>query len=729
MWQKYREHFSEILLGLLFSIILIAALVTPTNPVESLLDHVEMALYDLRLKLGENALSTPLDAPPIVVVDIDELSQKQEGRWPWPRNHVADLINSINEKEPALIILDSLFGSTEPLHPHQVGGCTDNYCPIASSATPADQALAFSMQQSKKVVTGFLFHQGQFVTGKLPKSTKPVDEDIYQIQEPSGYSTSIPIVQQASQAEGYINAKLDDDGILRRTPLFQQYDDYLYPSLSLAAAQRYLLENDWQARTAQQAGKHFYTGIVLGNNFIPTDPVGNLLIPYVAGKPPFTVISATDAMRNPQTRNTIEGAIVLVGSSGLVQGDLESTPTQANMPGVMIHAYALLGLLHPEVLLSEPIWKQDIEVFSVVVLSLLLLAFYPLTSPRTLLITGILLALTSIGLNVWLWHIMRVRIDLLPNLLLIAFFTSLFTIYKLLRENHTRNHLQHLFGQYIPPERIQQILASPQAISFAGEKREMSVLFADLHDFTSIAERLDTQTLKNLLNRYLNAATEIIFHHNGTVDKYIGDMVVAFWNAPLHDPQHAQQAVLCALGLRQMLQDKAADFQQFGIPPLQLGIGINTGEMNVGDMGSDHRRAYTVLGDAVNLASRTEALTRYYGVDILVSEYTQAQCPDIAFRTVDRVFVKGKQTSVGLAYPVGLRSTLSAAQLQQLQRHEHALQCYWQQDWANAAKGFAYCLIHAPTDPLAKLFLQRIAELSRNPLPKDWDGVYAHTHK
>lgn len=733
IWQKYREHTPEILIGLLFSALLVFALASSFNPVENVLDRAEMALYDLRIRLGEGFAPAEQE-PPIIIVDIDELSQKREGRWPWPRDRVAELVKRIGAQEPTLIVLDVLFGETEPI-PLLPTSCTADFCPTSSAnnlpITDADRQLAAAIAQYD-VVTGFLFHQEYLVNGALPTSQKQIPEGMINTWEATGYSTSVPLLQQASKAEGYMNTLLaTDDGIARRIPLFLQYDSYLYPSLALAAAQRYQLEKDWQVQPGSIGGQPFYAGITLKGNFIPTNETGEILIPYDADTEPFKTIKATDIMRNSGglKPDTMDGAIVMIGTSALLLGDLKSTPVRADMPGVVIHAQVLQGLLHPNILLQEPAWGLTLELIVLVVLSALMLAVLPLCGPRSLLLMGVGLALVIVAANAWMWHYQHVRLDLIPSLLLILFITGWFVIYDLLHENRDRKRLQHLFGQYVPPEHIQQMLAKPKAVSFTGEKREMTVLFADLHNFTSIAERMDTQVLKKLLNRYLNAATEVIFQHNGTIDKYIGDMVMAFWNAPLREPLHALQTVLAALGLRQMLVERADEFRQFGITPLQLGIGINTGDMNVGDMGSDHRRAYTVLGDAVNLAARIESLTRFYAVDILVSGHTRRQCKGIVFRTIDRVRVKGKRETVLLFQPLGFSTDLSPQAQDLWKLHEHAMHYYWNREWLRAAKLFAQLLIRSPHDPLAELYLRRIAQLEHSPLPKDWDGVYAHQHK
>lgn len=731
MWQKYREHTPEILIGLLFSIVLIVALATPPNPIAHALERAEMTLYDLRLELGEGFVAEPETS--IVVVNIDDLSQMKEGLWPWSRGRVINLLERIGQQQPAIIVLDVLFGSSDTAleKSNPVNQCTADHCSINTPSSEADRQLAVTFAKYD-IVSGFLFHSIQQNINSLPTTnTNPQPNNVLSFIEHTGHVSNPLVLQQTSKTEGFINIYLGSDGVARRLLLFKEADDLLYPSLALAAVQRFLLEKNWQLHTASMGDKTFYAGVSLGNTNIPTDQEGNILIPFNMDKLPFSVIPATNILRNTDNAlDSLEGAIVIVGASSSFSGDFKTTPVQAEMPGVYIHAYAISGLLEPDkLLLREPGWGRTAELLLLGAITLLALLMYPQCGPRQLLIGGAFFALIITTANVWVWREQHIRLDLLPSLMLIVFLTGLFVICDLLRENRIRHQLQYLFGQYVPPAHINLILEQPQAITFAGEKREMSVLFADLHEFTSIAERLDTQTLKHLLNRYLNAATDVIFHHSGTIDKYVGDMVMAFWNAPLREPRHAQQAVLCAMDLRRMLTEKADEFRQFGITPLQLGIGINTGEMNVGDMGSDHRRAYTVLGDAVNLAARIESLTRFYALDILVTEHTAEQCQGITFRTIDRVRVKGKRETVLLCQPLGVTAELPLALQRLHELHERAIRCYWYRDWEHASKLFARILIESPDEHIAGMYLQRIATLIQQSLPDSWDGVYEHRWK
>jgi len=284
-----------------------------------------------------------------------------------------------------------------------------------------------------------------------------------------------------------------------------------------------------------------------------------------------------------------------------------------------------------------------------------------------------------------------------------------------------------MFGQYVPEDHINKLIENPKQISNYGERREMTVLFSDIREFTALSEHLSSKDLKLFLNQYLTPITEVIFKHQGTIDKYVGDLVMAFWGAPLKDPEHAQHAVQSALKMQDKIDQLQADFSNLGLAKVHAGIGINTGEMNVGDMGSDYRRAYTVLGDSVNLGSRIEGLTKYYDIPILVSEETKKRCANITFRFIDNVRVKGKQNSVKIYQPIGLDKDISKEHKHRLNLHELALKKYFDGDWKEAADLLKQQYDLAQ-ETICKIFLDRINENQNHP-PKNWNGIYHHVEK
>lgn len=287
-----------------------------------------------------------------------------------------------------------------------------------------------------------------------------------------------------------------------------------------------------------------------------------------------------------------------------------------------------------------------------------------------------------------------------------------------------------MFGQYVPAAHVERMLANPDAVSLEGESREMTVLFSDVRNFTSLSEGLSAQDLKQLLNRYFTPITQIIFDHNGTIDKYVGDMVMAFWNAPLDDPQHASNAIAAALAMQQKVEELKVEFAASGLPEINIGIGINTGLMNVGDMGSEFRRAYTVLGDAVNLGARLEGITKFYGVKVLVGEATRERAQEYLFRCVDRLTVKGKLEPILVYEPVGLVAEASESRKARVQKYNDAIGYYFARQWDMADALLRELAAQDPERRLYRVFIERIDALRAQPeLGTSWSGVYEHTSK
>jgi adenylate cyclase len=290
-------------------------------------------------------------------------------------------------------------------------------------------------------------------------------------------------------------------------------------------------------------------------------------------------------------------------------------------------------------------------------------------------------------------------------------------------ETRTKGQFTELFGQYVPPELVDEMARDPQAYSMAGRNVELTVLFSDVRGFTTISEGLEPQELSHLMNEYLGAMTEVVRKNRGTLDKYIGDAIMAFWGAPVADPEHARHAVLTAIAMQKELKLLAEPFRARGWPELHIGVGVNTGMMTVGDMGSPVRKAYTVMGDAVNLGSRLESITKQYGVGIIVGPQTHDLLKDMVFRELDKVRVKGKDEPVAIYEPLGLAGEVSAEVLAQLKTWQHALRLYRAQDWEQAELQFYNLSRQAPECKLYQLYLARVAHWQKEPPGADWDGV------
>ena len=296
-------------------------------------------------------------------------------------------------------------------------------------------------------------------------------------------------------------------------------------------------------------------------------------------------------------------------------------------------------------------------------------------------------------------------------------------------ETRTRRLMSGLFGTYVPKELVAEMSKNPEEYSMRGESRDMTVLFSDVRDFTSISEGLTPEGLKDMMNAYLTEMTEVIQEKRGTIDKYIGDAIMAFWGAPLSDPEHAIHGVDAALAMQKRIRGMDTDFVKRGWPLLHIGVGLNCGEMNVGDMGSKFRRAYTVMGDSVNIASRLEGLTKEYGIGILVTENIVKAAQGFVYRETDKVVVKGRQEGLSIYEPIGKVGEVGETQLQEIDRFHKALELYRKQRWDEAETLLKSLAAAAPESKLYKLYLKRIAHFRENPPGVAWNGLWVFTTK
>lgn len=671
------------------------------------------------------------------MIDVDEESLKREGRWPWSRKKLAELINKLYDNNVSVITMDVVQSEAETNPAKLVKDALSklkkpipNWFSEIENLLDADDIFTKAIKD-KELVLGYPFHNKLLTqTGKLPPTSitsKFNDTESLTAIHMLGYTANLNDFTNNATGSGFFSVAPDRDGTLRRAPVIAIYNDQVYPSLALEAARVYLLEDEIKLHTEKVGTAKTVTHLTMGKSIIRTDAQGQILIPYLGKQRHFPYISASQVLHNDKIFPELEGAIVLIGTSAIGLADLRPTPVEASFPGVEIQASILHGILHPESIVYVPDWTEGATIVWLVTLGIFMTLLYPLLQPVSLVIAGISLLVITFYFNLWLWVSQHINLPVIMSLLLIMAISSIYVIYGLLRENKDRKRIHNMFGRYVPVDHINKLIDSSEQLSTDGEKREMTVLFSDLRNFTSLCEPLSTRELKSFLNQYLTPITKIIFDNQGTIDKYVGDMVMAFWGAPLHHPQHANQSVTAALEMQQKITEMQTEFSLIGIDNVAAGIGIHTGEMNVGDMGSDYRRAYTVLGDAVNLGSRLESLTKYYDVKILVSEDTKDQCPEIAFRYVDYVRVKGKQDAIKIYEPVAKKVDLSLAQNEQLRNHQDTFDLYLAGDWKTAEKYFEKA--YKETDEsIYHLYLKRIKSKIRK-APKNWDGIFTHTEK
>ncbi|MDH3763075.1 MAG: adenylate/guanylate cyclase domain-containing protein [Gammaproteobacteria bacterium] len=710
--------------------------------------QLENWTYDARLNF---TLPDSIDDR-VVIVDIDENSLAEVGRWPWGRDKLATIVDNLfNYYEADVVGFDIVFAEKDQssgLEKFEQLARTSLkndalYLQALDEIRPSlrhDEIFADSLV-GKNIVLGYYFktnlQEGETgVTGLLPPALTKMDvqwSERLPINKAVGFGGNLEILQASARSGGYFdNPFVDADGVFRRVPLVQSFDGYLFASLALATAQAHLDTAGIELAVeteGSRGGKEYYAleTINLGSHRIPVDANGAVFVPYRGRQGSFPYIPAHQVLSRTTNPLALRDKIVLVGTSAPGLLDLRSTPVQNIYPGVEVHANIISGILGDRIK-HKPAWTVGYEFVLLVVIAVSMALLLPLLSPLlaaagTLGLTGVVLAGTFIAWN------SNLILPLASPLVLILLLFMLHMSYGFFIESRGKRQLAHLFGHYIPPELVDEMSTSPEEYSLEGENREMTVLFSDVRGFTSISEGMDPKQLTQLMNALLTPMTRVIHKNRGTIDKYMGDAIMSFWGAPLADSEHARHALYAAMEMMDELKIMQEDFKQRGWPAVNIGIGLNTGDMNVGNMGSEFRMAYTVLGDAVNLGSRLEGLTKKYGVNIIVSESTKNAIPEFVFRELDLVRVKGKNEPVAIFEPVGHKNDLEKSVTSELTAYKKALMNFRAQSWDKAELDFFNLTRASPDRLLYQEYMNRIAVYRREPPGDNWDGVFTHTSK
>jgi len=723
------------LTGVALTFLIILLSLDPKGPGQWI-QRFDYLFYDWRFAASLNIQPRAPGAQPIVIVDVDEKSLHAEGRWPWSRLKLAALLQRLAEQGAVVTAFDVVLSEPERnpvdelrarLGP-QGGYVVDEKW---RSQVDADTRLAQSLSAMDVVLGYFFLDETSVAVGSLPApvySLTAQERNRLVVTTRAGYAAPLVQLQAAAADSGFVTTLPDSDGAVRRSPLLIRYGNELYPSLALATLTTYLFDRVITLEKAGIGDVEVIRGVGTGSLYARTDAAGQVIVPFRGGRRSFPYLSATDVLNDKiPAGQSLEGAIVLIGTSAMGLGDLRAMPLGTQYPGVEVHANIIDAFL-TDGFPYRPEWEAGATLTLLVVLGAMLALWLPSLGPLTsVFISGFTVALL-IGGNFALWMYYQLDLPVAAAVILTIALTMLNLAWGFTRENRSRQQLKGMFDQYVPPAHIERMLKDPAAYQFAGESKELSVLFSDIRHFTSISEGLPAAELKQFLNSYFTPVTKVIFAHDGTIDKYVGDMVMAFWGAPLEDRLHAAKAVAAALEMQQATERLSREFRARGWPAVAIGIGINTGQMNVGDMGSSYRRAYTVLGDAVNLGSRLESLTKFYGVGILVSEFTRQQAYRYLFRFIDRIQVKGKEEAADVFEPLCLRADAGEELKAELAVYAQARDRYLQQDWAEASTQFERLCADYPAK-IYRIYRERIGILQQENLSSGWDGVYRHTEK
>ncbi|CCD97477.1 adenylate/guanylate cyclase domain-containing protein [Bradyrhizobium sp. STM 3809] len=704
---------------------------------------------ELRLRTFDNfQLLSPRTktARPVTIIDIDEksLSDPKLGQWPWPRTRIAELIDRLTRLGAVVIAFDVVFAEPDRLNPALAAEMFPNLDEATREKLKAlpsnDQVLADALRKSRIVLgeTASLVKRAD-LDDTLPVTGFAMVGDPIPYMEPfPGLLRNVPVIEHAAIGRGLFTIPPERDGIIRRVPMIMRAQDVTMLSLSFEIL-RVVTGTDTVLVKAEDGG---ISSLVLRGFQIPTDGNGKIWVHY-ANHDPSLYVSAIDVLEGRVPREKVEKKLVLIGPgpSAIGLNDIKTTPVYRAMPGVEVHAQVLESVLMGSVL-TRPYWGVVVEFFGAVLLGLLVIVFAPRLGAVTLVIVGGLFAGALLGTSWYFYTQHRLLIDFTyPMLSTTAIYLTLIFA-SFIREQQQRKEIRGWFAQYMSPVLVEQLAQSPEKLVLGGEEREMTIMFSDVRGFTSISEsyKHDPQGLTTLMNRFLTPLTDAIIARKGYVDKYMGDAIMAFWNAPLDDREHHLNACTAALDMLDKIDEVNREREQEAAHgghvyiPLNVGIGLNTGIGVVGNMGSELKKNYSVLGDSVNLASRLEGQTKEYGFPIIVGSATALAVKDkLAILELDFIMVKGK-TEPEVIYAIAGREDVMYSERFQLLRNLtiEMLAAYRSRDWEEALAAIARGRKRDEEKDLAKLFdlyEARIRAYQQNPPPDDWNGAHALTSK
>jgi adenylate cyclase len=687
--------------------------------------------------------------PRIVILDIDEKSLGEVGRWPWSRSLMAELINQLFDKYGIAILgfdvvwaerdtssgIDTLDALAEK-DLKQVAGFQEIYKGLRPRL---DNDLLFSQAiKGRPVVLGYYFNsEDRTVRANaipepvLPKGTFAGRNVPF--EEWKGYTGNLPIYMQSAAGAGHFNPRVDFDGVTRRVPMIVEFDGAYYEALSLAMVRVILgkpnVEPGYAPGSLMSKGYSGLEWLKVGPLTVPVDESVSALIPYRGKKFSFPYISLADVVKDRVNPEQLKGKIALVGTSAPGLFDLRSTPVDSVYPGVEIHANLIAGMLDQR-LKERPAFMLGAEVILLAVGGVALAILIPMLSALWATVAAFVGVALIVAFNFAVWMKGDMVLPLAASVLMTGTLYVMNMAYGYFVESRSKRQFTELFGQYVPPELVDKMAEDPRKYNMAPRSAELTILFADVRGFTSISEALKPEELREYINEYLTDMSSIIrSRYRGTLDKYIGDAIMAFWGAPVDDAQHARSGVLAALEMQKECAVLNAKFAARGWPTLKIGVGLNSGTVRVGDMGSQVRRAYTAMGDAVNVASRLEGRTKSYGAGILVGEATRELVGDVVFREVDRIKVKGKDEAITIYEPLGREGEVPKRTLDELRLWNQTLRAYRGQQWDQAEVNLLNLQRMSPDCELYRAWAGRIAEKRRAPPPPDWNGVTAFEEK
>jgi len=719
----------------------------------SFLELLELKTMDLRF------ISRGVREPggTVVLAVIDEKSLDAEGKWPWPRAKIAKLIDYLSEDGAKVIGFDVGFWEPDENSnlsfiqqlESKIGGLQIKHKSLTlfleESRLLADNdlILANAIKRSRaKVVLGYFFHMNAEDLGyqmdeetrnerifQIGKSRYPVQffrrestiEPFFKAYVPE---SNLPILNNAADSSGYFTIMPDPDGVVRWNPLVIKCGDEIFASISIMAVWHYLDMPPLIVKVAPYG----IEGVQLGDINIPTNETGQMMINYLGPPQTFTHYPITDIINNKYPAGEFKGKIVLVGATAVGMYDIRNTPFSPVYPGPEVHATVIDNILRGQ-FLDRPEWTKVFDLLAIILVGIVM----GFVVPRLSAVKGIFFAVSLFIAYIFLTRYLFISHGLWFNMIyplaaLVILYISL-TIHRYLTEERERRKIKGAFTYYVSSSVVNEMLKHPEKLKLGGDRKELSILFSDIRGFTTIAEGMSPEELVHLLNEYLTVMTDIVFKYDGTLDKYMGDAIMAIYGAPLDLPDHASKACCSALEMMHELGKLNEKWLAEGKKPVDIGIGINTGPMMVGNMGSEQRFDFTVMGDAVNLGSRLEGANKSYKTNVIISEYTYEKVKgEFLCMELDSVRVKGKREPVKIYNLLGFHD-LPETQHQTVTRFNRGITLYKAQQWDDAIHVFEDIRAMEPNLYAVQVYIERCLDLKKNPPPPEWNGVYVMNTK
>ncbi len=687
---------------------------------------------------------------PVRVIAIDDESLRRFGQWPWPRYYIANLVENLTNAGAAAIGFDIVFAEPDRTSPARIMGDwqishaeRERLAPLLLPLADHDEQLAEAMAQSPSIL-GMIFQSGEPEPLALPRRVGFAGHSdvIDAIPGFDRATRNLPILEQAAVGFANFSYLPERDGIVRRMPLLAKIGETIVPTIAVEALRvaqgaSTLVARSATAQGAVRLGPLYGLHLLRVGDFeIPMAGDTRFWLHYTKPRPERT-IPAWQVLQHPdRLAPIIDGQIMLVGATAPGLRDLRPTPLTSGLPGIYVHAQALEQMILGQHLF-RPGWSDAAEFLGLGIMGLMFVLLLPLLGPIPCAFIGFLVASAGAA-GSWLAYTEAALLvdPFYPALGALIVYLVVTSTQYLLSERE-RRRVRSTFGRYLSPALVSRMADSGKEPQLGGEMRQLTLMFCDIRGFTPISESMTPIQLTQFINRFLTPMTNIILETGGTIDKYMGDAIMAFWNAPVDEPEHAARAISAALQMRAKLRDLVPVWQREAeedgrhLPPVRIGMGLNTGDCVVGNLGSDLRFDYSCLGDTVNTASRLEGQSKTYGVDLVIAEDTVDLAPGFAYLELDLVRVKGKTQAVKIFTVLGGPELAHLPEYASLrQSHDAMLGAYRAQRWDEARA-------LADNGPIVELgdnpgglrgiydeYAARIRELRAAPPPADWDGVY-----